>query len=104
MNNVFESCHSYRNRVPSTWLMLSLLRGAPLWREATRAQPRVPAALALAAASPSALIARTMKVMSSLKKRCEHCKFVKRGTIAYVYCKANPRHKARQGPKRRQKR
>ena len=83
--------------------MLGLfLRGAPLWRKATRAQPTcVPAALALAA-SPSTLLARTMKVMSSLKKRCDACKFVKRGTISYVYCKANPRHKARQGPKRRQ--
>ena len=54
-----------------------------------------------AALSPFALATRTMKVVSSLKKRCESCKVVKRGTIAYIYCTANPRHKARQGPKRR---
>ena len=53
--------------------------------------------------SPLSLAVRSMKVVSSLKKRCESCYIVKRGTIAYVYCKANPRHKARQGPKRRRK-
>jgi ribosomal protein L36 len=48
-----------------------------------------------------ALSVRFMKVKSSLQKRCEGCYFVKRGLISYMYCKINPRHKARQGPKRR---
>ena len=42
---------------------------------------------------------RTMKVMQTLKKRCEHCYIVKRGNLRYVSCKVNPRHKARNGPK-----
>ena len=42
-----------------------------------------------------------MKVMQSLKKRCDHCYIVRRGTLRYMYCKMNPRHKARNGPKRR---
>ncbi len=45
---------------------------------------------------------RWMKVMSSIKKRCDACYIVRRGKIAYVYCKVHPRHKARQGPKNRQ--
>ncbi|ROV91516.1 hypothetical protein VMCG_09443 [Cytospora schulzeri] len=46
---------------------------------------------------------RGMKVHSSIKKRCEHCKIVrrkkgKRGNgYRYVICPANPRHKQRQG-------
>ncbi|KAH8744920.1 ribosomal protein L36 [Diaporthe sp. PMI_573] len=46
---------------------------------------------------------RGMKVHSSIKKRCEHCKIVrrkkgKRGNgYRYVICSANPRHKQRQG-------
>ncbi|KUI55755.1 50S ribosomal protein L36 [Cytospora mali] len=46
---------------------------------------------------------RGMKVHSSIKKRCEHCKIVrrkkgKRGNgYRYVICSSNPRHKQRQG-------
>ncbi|KAL2111664.1 hypothetical protein VUR80DRAFT_9596 [Thermomyces stellatus] len=46
---------------------------------------------------------RGMKVHSSVKKRCEHCKIVRRKAgkrhngYLYVTCKANPRHKQRQG-------
>ncbi|KAL2268216.1 hypothetical protein VTJ83DRAFT_3062 [Remersonia thermophila] len=46
---------------------------------------------------------RGMKVRSAIKKRCEHCKVVrrkanKRGNgYRYVICSANPRHKQRQG-------
>lgn len=46
---------------------------------------------------------RGMKVHSSVKKRCEHCKIVRRKAgkrhngYLYVICKANPRHKQRQG-------
>ena len=38
----------------------------------------------------------------ALASRCEACYFVKRGNISYVYCKTNPRHKQRQGPKHKQ--
>ncbi|QUC18428.1 uncharacterized protein UV8b_02669 [Ustilaginoidea virens] len=45
---------------------------------------------------------RGMKVHSSVKKRCEHCKVVRRKAgkrhngYLYIVCKANPRHKQRQ--------
>ena len=38
-----------------------------------------------------------MKVRTSLKKLCKHCKMIKRGKKVYVSCKMNPRHKQRQG-------
>jgi len=37
-----------------------------------------------------------MKVQASVKKRCEHCKIVRRKGRVYVICK-KPRHKQRQG-------
>ncbi|KAK8133225.1 hypothetical protein PG999_001398 [Apiospora kogelbergensis] len=46
---------------------------------------------------------RGMKVHSSVKKRCEHCKVVRRKTnkrhrgYLYIICSSNPRHKQRQG-------
>ncbi|KAI1812960.1 ribosomal protein L36-domain-containing protein [Poronia punctata] len=46
---------------------------------------------------------RGMKVQSSVKKRCEHCKVVRRKAgkrhrgHLYIICSANPRHKQRQG-------
>ncbi|KAK0713909.1 ribosomal protein L36-domain-containing protein [Lasiosphaeria miniovina] len=46
---------------------------------------------------------RGMKVHSSVKKRCEHCKVVRRKACKrhkghlYIVCPANPRHKQRQG-------
>ncbi|KAL1859838.1 hypothetical protein VTK73DRAFT_7428 [Phialemonium thermophilum] len=46
---------------------------------------------------------RGMKVQSSVKKRCEHCKVVRRKAnkrhkgYLYIICPANPRHKQRQG-------
>ncbi|KAH8887457.1 hypothetical protein GQ53DRAFT_749939 [Thozetella sp. PMI_491] len=46
---------------------------------------------------------RGMKVHSSIKKRCEHCKVVRRKAgkrhrgYLYIICPANPRHKQRQG-------
>ncbi|KAG8422008.1 hypothetical protein J3459_010810 [Metarhizium acridum] len=42
------------------------------------------------------------EVHSSVKKRCEHCKVVRRKAgkrhngYLYIICKANPRHKQRQ--------
>ncbi|KAK2042680.1 ribosomal protein L36 [Colletotrichum somersetense] len=57
-----------------------------------------------AAAVGGAVVQQTrgMKVHSSVKKRCEHCKVVRRKAgkrhngYLYVICKANPRHKQRQ--------
>jgi len=38
-----------------------------------------------------------MKVGASVKKRCEHCKIIRRKGSVRVICKRNPRHKQRQG-------
>ena len=38
-----------------------------------------------------------MKVKASVKKICPKCKTVRRKGYVYVICKANPRHKQRQG-------
>lgn len=37
-----------------------------------------------------------MKVRSSVKKICEHCKIIRRKRVVRIICK-NPRHKQRQG-------
>jgi large subunit ribosomal protein L36 len=38
-----------------------------------------------------------LKVRSSVKPICEHCKVVKRQGVIRVICKRNPKHKQRQG-------
>ncbi|WP_140943989.1 50S ribosomal protein L36 [Candidatus Thermokryptus mobilis] len=38
-----------------------------------------------------------MKVRSSVKKICEHCRIIKRKGVVRVVCKKNPKHKQRQG-------
>jgi large subunit ribosomal protein L36 len=38
-----------------------------------------------------------MKVGPSVRIRCEHCKIIRRKGVLRVICKANPRHKMRQG-------
>lgn len=38
-----------------------------------------------------------MKVQSSVRRRCNHCKIIRRRGVVRVICKANPRHKQRQG-------
>lgn len=38
-----------------------------------------------------------MKLVSALKKMCEHCYLTRKGKKVYVKCKINPRHKQRQG-------
>ncbi len=38
-----------------------------------------------------------MKVRSSVKRICEHCVVVRRNGVLRVVCKADPRHKQRQG-------
>ena len=57
-----------------------------------------PSPLAL---SPMIGAVRWMKVRSAIKKMCDQCYIIRRGKVSYVYCKLNPRHKQRQGPKRR---
>ncbi len=37
-----------------------------------------------------------MKVKSSVKKRCDKCKIIRRRGVVRVIC-SNPRHKQRQG-------
>ncbi len=37
-----------------------------------------------------------MKVAASVKRRCEHCKIIRRRGVVRVICK-NPKHKQRQG-------
>ena len=39
----------------------------------------------------------TVKVRTSVKPICEHCKIVKRNGVTRVICKRNPKHKQRQG-------
>ncbi|MBI2989626.1 MAG: 50S ribosomal protein L36 [Candidatus Magasanikbacteria bacterium] len=41
-----------------------------------------------------------MKVRSSVKKRCNNCKIVRRRGVVFVICE-NTRHKQRQGTKQR---
>ncbi|HCR16995.1 MAG TPA: 50S ribosomal protein L36 [Candidatus Latescibacteria bacterium] len=38
-----------------------------------------------------------MKVRASVKKRCNHCKIIRRKGVLRVICKQDPRHKQRQG-------
>ena len=40
---------------------------------------------------------RRVKVRSSVKPICEHCKVVKRRGVIRIICKRNPKHKQRQG-------
>jgi large subunit ribosomal protein L36 len=39
----------------------------------------------------------TMKVRSSVKPICEHCKVIRRRGVVRIICSRNPRHKQRQG-------
>ena len=38
-----------------------------------------------------------MKVRSSVRRMCIHCKVIKRKGVLRVICSADPRHKQRQG-------
>jgi large subunit ribosomal protein L36 len=40
---------------------------------------------------------RIVKVRSSVKPICEHCKVVKRQGVTRIICSRNPKHKQRQG-------
>ena len=46
---------------------------------------------------PSDLLESSVKVRSSVKPICEHCKVVKRAGVTRIICKRNPKHKQRQG-------
>ena len=39
----------------------------------------------------------SVKVRTSVKPICEHCKVVKRNGVMRIICKRNPKHKQRQG-------
>jgi large subunit ribosomal protein L36 len=49
------------------------------------------------AASPKPVPESSVKVRSSVKPICEHCKVVKRQGVTRIICKRNPKHKQRQG-------
>jgi len=38
-----------------------------------------------------------VKVRSSVKPICEHCKVIKRQGVVRIICSRNPKHKQRQG-------
>ncbi len=38
-----------------------------------------------------------LKVRSSVRVICEHCKVVRRRGVTRIICKRNPKHKQRQG-------
>jgi large subunit ribosomal protein L36 len=40
---------------------------------------------------------RALKVRSSVKPICEHCKVIKRRGVIRIICKRNPKHRQRQG-------
>ncbi len=40
---------------------------------------------------------RAVKVRSSVKPICEHCRVVRRRGVVRIICKRNPKHKQRQG-------
>jgi large subunit ribosomal protein L36 len=49
-------------------------------------------------ASPETRSGETrVKVRSSVKPICEHCKVIKRQGVVRIICKRNPKHKQRQG-------
>ena len=48
-------------------------------------------------ALPTLLLESFVKVRTSVKPICEHCKVVKRNGVTRVICKRNPKHKQRQG-------
>ncbi|KAK0384019.1 hypothetical protein NLU13_8108 [Sarocladium strictum] len=85
-----------------TTALASIPRFSSLFRPATMAiqqqQPAMGTGLAKVVEQT-----RGMKVHSAVKKRCEHCKVVRRKAgkrhngYLYIICKANPRHKQRQG-------
>ena len=48
-------------------------------------------------ANPKAGAQSVVKVRSSVKRICEHCKLIRRRGVVRVICSRNPKHKQRQG-------
>jgi large subunit ribosomal protein L36 len=46
---------------------------------------------------PTSCREQDVKVRSSVKPICEHCKVIKRQGVTRIICKRNPKHKQRQG-------
>ena len=46
---------------------------------------------------PKPGLGAVLKVRTSVKPICEHCKVVKRRGVIRVICKRSPKHKQRQG-------
>ena len=67
----------------------------------SRASPDYPVCLPEKRASPRISVQSSfgvpVKVRSSVKPICEHCKVVKRAGVTRIICKRNPKHKQRQG-------
>ncbi|KAI1131867.1 hypothetical protein F5Y10DRAFT_36423 [Nemania abortiva] len=96
---------------PASRVLPTLCRRQPATRSISQSalaptQAQRPAIMGPTTAKPAALSqqqTRGMKVHSSVKKRCEHCKVVRRKAgkrhrgYLYIICSANPRHKQRQG-------
>lgn len=56
-----------------------------------------PLTIRVLAGKPIRSTGAPVKVRSSVKPICEHCKVVKRNGVTRIICKRNPKHKQRQG-------
>ncbi|KAI1454577.1 ribosomal protein L36-domain-containing protein [Annulohypoxylon moriforme] len=87
-----------RAQQPVRSISQKALTSSPITRPSTMTMSATKAAQAITHQQT-----RGMKVHSSVKKRCEHCKVVRRKAgkrhrgYLYIICSANPRHKQRQG-------
>ncbi|KAL7620608.1 hypothetical protein AAE478_009603 [Parahypoxylon ruwenzoriense] len=93
-------------QVLRTWQPIRSISQAVLAPNTSRPTANITAMAMNSAMTPRAIArqqTRGMKVHSSVKKRCEHCKVVRRKAgkrhrgYLYIICSANPRHKQRQG-------
>ncbi|KAK4675479.1 hypothetical protein QC764_504600 [Podospora pseudoanserina] len=100
-------------RFQTTWSLSSKSHGlfcsccrptlSKIVSQTTQTAPTSNGAAASKAVGVAVQQTRGMKVHSSVKKRCEHCKVVRRKAgkrhrgYIYIICPANPRHKQRQG-------
>ena len=63
----------------------------------SRPHKDLPFATALEKGHFSGNLEVVVKVRTSIKPICEHCRVIRRGGVKYVICKRNPKHKQRQG-------
>ena len=84
----------------ATDALIEVGSGGHSTRRMSRGCVNLPARLSYES-SPENLTFCTMvspvKVRSSVKPICEHCKVVKRNGVTRIICKRNPKHKQRQG-------